>query len=34
MAEFLRTVPRTYEDATGLHSQTYVCAAEDGVRVL
>jgi len=32
--EFLRTVPRTYEDATGLHSQTSVCAAEEGVRVL
>jgi galactokinase len=32
--EFLRRVPRAYEDATGLVPRIYVCAAEEGVRLI
>jgi len=32
--EFLRCVPRAYEGATGLAPRIYVCAAEEGVRLI
>jgi len=34
VAGFCRSVPRTYQEATGLEPHVYVCLAEDGVRLI